>query len=371
MSAAGNLTLGVWRDGVLVADFQRPFHRVGNSQKMGGCCVGLWLRHCGAVAVLLWLSCCGCPVVAVLLWLWLWFWLPRFMLASESECVSFTAVAPLCRCWTAGWAFPVATGTGDTYRLSLPGGAALPLDWVIEFSDPVFGNRWTADQQSLLVEGRSCPAVTTSQHDRRWVYADPSAWLPAVGWGRGACSGEADMPPIGCASVAPLRCPPATGPARGAAGTMGAARCLPAAGWGLLLLALLQCSLAGVCTATTLCLACWQCGTGRCECKAGFSGPLCEEDVCASARCGDHGRCASTYLGAVPSLPLPCCPTHAVRCARCVPVELISGAFLCRCPPSPPHSPWNNTFGRVQVAACRLWLACASASHPGRGLFAT
>ena len=38
VSAAGNLTVGVWRGGVLVGEFQRPFHRVGNSQKMGGCC---------------------------------------------------------------------------------------------------------------------------------------------------------------------------------------------------------------------------------------------------------------------------------------------------------------------------------------------
>ena len=122
---------------------------------------------------------------------------------------------------TTGWAFPVATGTGDVYRLSLPGGAALPSDWVIEFSDPVFGNRWAADEVSLLVEGRSCPAVTTSQHDRRWVYADPSAWLPAVGWGRGACSGEADMAPIGCSSVAQLPLSPCDGACPGGCGDNG------------------------------------------------------------------------------------------------------------------------------------------------------
>lgn len=37
------------------------------------------------------------------------------------------------------------------------------------------------------------------------------------------------------------------------------------------------------------------CGTGMCKCAAGYSGPDCTHDVCASARCGPHGVCAARF----------------------------------------------------------------------------
>lgn len=43
----------------------------------------------------------------------------------------------------------------------------VPANWIIEFSDPVFGNRWQKDEIYLEVAGRNCPAITSSQHDRR------------------------------------------------------------------------------------------------------------------------------------------------------------------------------------------------------------
>jgi hypothetical protein len=44
----------------------------------------------------------------------------------------------------------------------------IPKDWIIEFSDPIFGNRWTKDEIKLEVAGRNCPSIVNSQHDRRF-----------------------------------------------------------------------------------------------------------------------------------------------------------------------------------------------------------
>lgn len=44
------------------------------------------------------------------------------------------------------------------------------------------------------------------------------------------------------------------------------------------------------------------CGTATCRCKEGFAGENCSIDLCAAARCGDHGTCAAKYLGS--SLPV-------------------------------------------------------------------
>lgn len=43
----------------------------------------------------------------------------------------------------------------------------VPKDWIIEFSDVIFGNRWEKDEIRLEVAGRTCPDITTSYHDRR------------------------------------------------------------------------------------------------------------------------------------------------------------------------------------------------------------
>ena len=54
--------------------------------------------------------------------------------------------------------------------------SSLPADWIIEFSDPVFGQRFGAkDEIKLEVPGRTCPTTTTSQHDRRFIYGDSGA----------------------------------------------------------------------------------------------------------------------------------------------------------------------------------------------------
>jgi hypothetical protein len=47
------------------------------------------------------------------------------------------------------------------------GNENVPIDWIIEFSDSVFGNRWTKDEIKLEVAGRNCPPIINSQHDRR------------------------------------------------------------------------------------------------------------------------------------------------------------------------------------------------------------
>ena len=45
------------------------------------------------------------------------------------------------------------------------------------------------------------------------------------------------------------------------------------------------------------------CGTGTCKCKPGFGGSDCSIDLCAAARCGEHGSCSARYLGSFSSLP--------------------------------------------------------------------
>ena len=38
------------------------------------------------------------------------------------------------------------------------------------------------------------------------------------------------------------------------------------------------------------------CGSAKCQCKAGFYGEKCLDDLCAAARC-EHGTCSAKYLG--------------------------------------------------------------------------
>ena len=46
-------------------------------------------------------------------------------------------------------------------------GSSISSDWIIEFSDIIFGNRWARDEIDLFVAGRQCPFPVHSQHDRR------------------------------------------------------------------------------------------------------------------------------------------------------------------------------------------------------------
>lgn len=66
-----------------------------------------------------------------------------------------------------GYSATVIPGLGHQYRLSMSNGGNVPQDWIIEFSDPVFGNRWKRDEINLIVAGRNCPNPVHSQHDRR------------------------------------------------------------------------------------------------------------------------------------------------------------------------------------------------------------
>ncbi len=43
----------------------------------------------------------------------------------------------------------------------------VPKDWIIEFSDIVFGNRFDKDVIKLQVVGRNCKEIVDSKHDRR------------------------------------------------------------------------------------------------------------------------------------------------------------------------------------------------------------
>ena len=69
-----------------------------------------------------------------------------------------------------GYSATVVPGLDHKYRLSMVGGGAVPSDWIIEFSDPIFGNRWARDEIDLTVVGRSCSSPVHSQHDRRPVF---------------------------------------------------------------------------------------------------------------------------------------------------------------------------------------------------------
>jgi hypothetical protein len=66
----------------------------------------------------------------------------------------------------------------------------IPTDWVVEFSDPVVGNRWGEEYLRLDLKGRDCGSgVVSSQHDRRFLFASGEDLLrgPARG-SHGACA---------------------------------------------------------------------------------------------------------------------------------------------------------------------------------------
>ncbi len=111
-----------------------------------------------------------------------------------------------------GFTIPVLASLDYNYRVVRNGG--IPQDWIIEFSDPVIGmqltivcltnigeigNRWSPDQVRLQVDGRTCPDITTSQHDRRFIYSDDTHAFQTPG--RGACSQYPEMPRVDCSTV--------------------------------------------------------------------------------------------------------------------------------------------------------------------------
>ncbi|CAF4949646.1 unnamed protein product, partial [Rotaria sp. Silwood1] len=52
-----------------------------------------------------------------------------------------------------GYSATVVPGLDHKYKLSMTGGGDVSPDWIIEFSDPVFGNRWKRDEIDLVVAG--------------------------------------------------------------------------------------------------------------------------------------------------------------------------------------------------------------------------
>lgn len=164
-----------------------------------------------------------------------------------------------------GYAFPVLSGTDFEYRISMASGSPdIPSDWIIEFSDPVFGNRWKQpDEIVLTVSGRCNKRIVTSQHDRMWAYAGSADFLTDDrAWGRGACSDYPDIPAVSCDELAPLT------------------------------LNICQNQCAQSCT-NGYC----ECGTSECACEPGFGGPDCTVSIMSQAYCGPHGQSIAKYLG--------------------------------------------------------------------------
>lgn len=61
-----------------------------------------------------------------------------------------------------------------------------------------------------------------------------------------------------------------------------------------------ECSCSETCNDNSYC----DCGSQSCRCKPGYGGTNCSVDLCAAARCGDHGSCSATYLGTSSLLPV-------------------------------------------------------------------
>jgi hypothetical protein len=97
-----------------------------------------------------------------------------------------------------GYSVPVIPGMDQSYKLSLETeDGAIPHDWVIEFSDPVVGNRWGPEYLQLELQGRSCGpnGLVSSQHDRRFLWSGFD-FMGGNAWGyHGACVVLSDSPP--------------------------------------------------------------------------------------------------------------------------------------------------------------------------------
>mmetsp|Transcript_13603 Transcript_13603/g.20143 ORF Transcript_13603/g.20143 Transcript_13603/m.20143 type:complete len:532 (-) Transcript_13603:129-1724(-) len=178
-----------------------------------------------------------------------------------------------------GFSVPVIPGTTYSYHISLnTGDRVIPNSWIIEFSDPVMGNRWEEELIQLAVQGRNCGehGMVSSQHDRRFLWSGDD-FIDDDAWGNhGACvsslSLPPDMPTLDCSSNQ---------------GLVGSAECPD--------LCLDECD-----NGNSFC----HCGTATCQCKSGFGGIECSVDLCAAARCSEHGKCAAQYLGSSSILPV-------------------------------------------------------------------
>ena len=185
-----------------------------------------------------------------------------------------------------GYSLPVLPMQSDfehAYYVSLEGGGVLDTAWIIEFSDVVFGHRWAADVLRLSVAGRTCPELTTSQHDRRFLWAgvSDSDHLGPSAWGRGACTTYSDMPHVYCAlssSSAGVPLPSCDECERGDGPESPCAKA--------------RCGTGGVCVAR------WLGGSlavsrHACACNPPWTGPRCDQDPCAARNvtCSGRGMC--------------------------------------------------------------------------------
>lgn len=123
-----------------------------------------------------------------------------------TQLINYHAVADLSWGFKQGYSLPVFIDGSVSYRLSLgTEGEDVPGNWIIEFSDPVMGNRWDEEHMSLSVKGRVCEnnGIISSQHSRRYMYG---MGLQNNAWGNsGACvdSSPPKMSPVECGADAP------------------------------------------------------------------------------------------------------------------------------------------------------------------------
>ena len=181
-----------------------------------------------------------------------------------------------------GYAFPVVAGLGHEYRLAQANGSDIPSDWIVEFSDPVIGNRWGKDLLALTVAGWDCGSQIDSSHDRRFVWSgvDDADHLTSDAWGRGACKGLPEMPSVSCDAVAKP-----TLPACDDCGIETISACNDTC-------AAARCGSHGTCTARFM-------GSdvpvsiGACICEPPYTGPTCERDPCQQSgeNCNGRGTC--------------------------------------------------------------------------------
>ncbi len=101
-----------------------------------------------------------------------------------------------------GYSIPIIPGVENTYRLSMVNGQNVPNDWIIEFNDPVVGNRWGEEFITLEVQGRVCAdnGLVSSQHDRRFIWSgdeflNPGVWDSNGNAIHGACVAVGEQPP--------------------------------------------------------------------------------------------------------------------------------------------------------------------------------
>lgn len=111
-----------------------------------------------------------------------------------------------------GYSFPIISGLEQSYRISLydendEAISVIPLDWVIEFSDNVIGNRFGVDDEIYVnILGRTCGTsprgLISSQHDRKYLWSGDHFIDDSLAWGHhGACTDIADMSPVDCSAI--------------------------------------------------------------------------------------------------------------------------------------------------------------------------